>query len=184
MVFLEKWSYNAVLGCTRGTSGNWWYFWGNYQIIAISVESGVPWATDGNFGKMNNVWSLEDIWIFRQLMGILGQWSNNTYSKLHQGYLKQLIWNHWHPWNWFQRKHWMHCRCRFLKDISFLFRIGNWSTSDCFTFFSTCWARASFYMCNFCTCTCSFRNLSWFLSADASHCIGNRSLISTLALIM
>ena len=37
------------------------------------VEPGVPWATDGNFGKMNNVWSLEDIWIFRQLMGILGQ---------------------------------------------------------------------------------------------------------------
>ena len=70
---------------------------------------------------MNNVWSLEDIWIFRQLMGILGQWSNNTYLKLHQGYLKQLIWNHWHPWNWFQRKYWMHCRCRFLKDISFLF---------------------------------------------------------------
>ena len=42
-------------------------------------------------GKMINVRFLADIWIFGLLIVIFGKWLFNTYSRLHQGYLRQLI---------------------------------------------------------------------------------------------
>ena len=43
------------------------------------------------FVKMIDVWFWVDIWIFGHLVVIWGKWSYNTYFRLHQGCLRQLI---------------------------------------------------------------------------------------------